>query len=202
MPDLSRLPVLDPSIPFAVHTTDGQPFDLRAAGAGGAGAAFELADSDLAGHVVLDFASFEAWYEEDEQIVAHPRDPFHRIDVLPSSRHVRVELDGHLLAESIRPRLLFETMLPTRYYLPREDVHADLRPSVTQTYCAYKGAASYWSLDLGGTVVPDLAWSYQNPLRDASDVTGLVAFFNERVDVVLDRVRQERPMTPWSRQHR
>jgi len=202
LPDLSRRPVLDPSIPFAVHTADGQPFDLRVGPEGGAGAAFEPADSDLAGHVVLDFASFEAWYEEEERIVGHPRDPFHRIDVLPSSRHVRVELDGHLLAESARPHLLFETMLPTRYYLPREDVHAELRPSATQTYCAYKGQASYWSLHLRGTVVPDLAWSYQNPLHDASDVTGLVAFFDERVDVVLDDVRQEQPVTPWSRQHR
>jgi len=202
MPDLSRQPILAPLTPFAVHTADGQPFDLCAGAGSAAGAAFELADRDLAGHVVLDFASFEAWYEEEERIVAHPRDPFHRIDVLPSSRHVRVELDGHLLAETTRPRLLFETMLPTRYYLPLEDVQAQLRPSTTETFCAYKGHASYWSVDTGGAVFPDLAWTYPSPLREASDVAGLVAFFDERVDFVLDGVRQERPVTPWSPQRR
>jgi uncharacterized protein (DUF427 family) len=196
LPDVTHLPILSPLIPFEVHTADGDPLALRANG--GSGAAFELADPDLAGHVVLDFDSFDAWYEEDERIVAHPRDPFHRIDVLPSSRQVRLELDGHVLAESSRPHLLFETMLPTRYYLPQADVRVAVQPSATRTVCAYKGEASYWSLDLGGDLVPDLAWSYQQPLRDATDVKGLLGFFTERLDVVLDGVRQERPITPWS----
>jgi uncharacterized protein (DUF427 family) len=198
LPDLSARPVLDPSIPFAAHTAEGRPTDVRVGSARHQGLAFALADSDLAGYVELDFAGFEAWYEEDERIVAHPRDPFHRIDVLRSSRHVRIELDGHLLAESTRPRLLFETSLPARYYLPPEDVRAQLRPSATLTHCAYKGQASYWSIDLGGTVVPDLGWTYRNPLHDAADVAGMVAFFNERVDLVIDGARQERPQTPWS----
>jgi uncharacterized protein (DUF427 family) len=114
--DVTALRVLDPWIPFAVHSTAGEAVDLRAAGQVRPGAGFRPADPDLAGLVILDFGAFDAWYEEDEQNVAHPRDPFHRIDVLPSSRQVRLELDGQLLAVSSRPVLLFETMLPTRYY--------------------------------------------------------------------------------------
>jgi uncharacterized protein (DUF427 family) len=130
--------------------------------------------------------------------VGHPRDPFHRIDVLPSSRPVRVELDGQLLAESSRPALLFETMLPPRFYLPREDIRAGLVSSTTTSYCAYKGQASYWSVTVGGRVVPDLAWTYEEPLHDAARVRGLIAFFDERIDVTLDGRRRERPITPWS----
>jgi len=137
VPMLGDRPVLDPSIPFAVHTAEGQAVDLLAGGRTRPGAGFRAADPDLAGYVILDFGAFDAWYEEDELNVAHPRDPFHRIDVLASSRHVRLELDGQVLAESSRPMLLFETMLPTRYYLPREDVRAALVPSPTRTYCAY-----------------------------------------------------------------
>jgi len=127
-----------------------------------------------------------------------PRDPFHRVDVLPSSRHVRLELDGHVLAESSRPVLLFETMLPTRYYLPPDDVRAELTPSSTRTWCAYKGQASYWSAAAGDRVVPDIGWTYQQPLHDAAQVRGLIAFFNERLDVIADGERPERPITLWS----
>ena len=198
MPGLSERPVLDPSIPFAVHTAEGRGADLRAGEQDRPEAGFLPADPDLAGYVVLDFSAFDAWYEEDELNLAHPRDPFHRVDVLPSSRHVRVELDGHVLAESSRPALLFETMLPTRYYLPREDIRTELTPSRTRTYCAYKGQASYWSAAAGDRVVPDIAWTYQQPLHDAAQVRGLVAFFNERVDVSVDGEPSERPITPWS----
>src|SRR6266566_3864526 len=118
----SAVRVLDPRVPFTVHSTAGEAVDLRAAGLVRAGAGFRPADPDLAGLVILDFGAFDAWYEEDELNVAHPRDPFHRIDVLSSSRHVSLELDGQVLAQSSRPMLLFETMLPTRYYLPREDI--------------------------------------------------------------------------------
>ncbi len=198
MPDVSSRPVLDPSIPFAVHTAEGQVVDLLAGGQSRPGAAFRVADADMAGYVVLDFNALDSWYEEDELNVAHPRDPFHRIDVLPSSRQVSLELDGQLLAQSSRPTLLFETMLPTRYYLPREDIRAELVPSSTRTYCAYKGQASYWSAALDGRQLSDLAWTYQNPLHDAAQVRGLVAFFTERIDVILDGERLERPLTPWS----
>jgi uncharacterized protein (DUF427 family) len=172
--------------------------DVRALGQDRPGAGFRLADPDLAGYIVLDFGAFDGWLEEDEPNVAHPRDPFHRIDVLPSSRHVRLELDGQVLAESSRPMLLFETMLPVRHYLPREDVRAELVPSDTRTYCAYKGQASYWSVTVGGQAVPDIAWTYQQPLHDAAQVRDLTAFFDERVDVVVDGERRERPITPWS----
>jgi uncharacterized protein (DUF427 family) len=198
LPDVTDRPVLDPTVPFAVHTAPGQVMTVRAGGQDRPAAGFCPADPDLAGYVVLDFGAFDAWYEEDEPNVAHPRDPFHRIDVLPSSRPVRVELDGQLLAESSRPAMLFETMLPTRYYLPREDIRAELIPSSTISYCAYKGRASYWSATVGGRLVPDLAWSYEEPLHEAAQVRGLVAFFNERTDLSLDGRRRERPITPWS----
>jgi uncharacterized protein (DUF427 family) len=198
LPAVSSRPILDPSVPFAVHTADGQAVDVRAGGQDRPGAGFRPADPDLDGYVVLDFGAFDEWYEEDEPNVAHPRDPFHRIDVLASSRHVRLELDGQVLAESSRPVLLFETMLPVRYYLPRPDIRAELVSSSTQTYCAYKGQASYWSATIGDRVIPDIAWAYHEPLHDAAQVRDLIAFFDERVDVIVDGEHRERPITPWS----
>ena len=128
----------------------------------------------------------------------HPRDPFHRIDIRRSSRDVRNELDGHTLAASTRPVLVFETSLPTRYYLPRDDVRTELlQPSGTTTTCAHKGHASCWSVDLGAAPVKDLVWSYAQPLADAHELTGLMAFFDERSDVFVDGQRLERPDTPW-----
>jgi uncharacterized protein (DUF427 family) len=184
--------VLHPGIPFSVHTTAGEPVSIG----GREGAGFRLADEDLAGYVELDFRAFDAWYEEDELNVGHPRDPFHRIDVVPSSRHVRVERDGEVLAESSRPYLLFEPPLPVRYYVPPDDVALDLlEPSRTRTTCAYKGhTSSYWALD-----GRDVAWSYAEPLREVADVAGLIAFFNERVDIAVDGAPLARPQTPWSR---
>jgi uncharacterized protein (DUF427 family) len=153
------------------------------------------ADPDLAGLVVLDFRAFDTWYEEDDPVVAHPRDPFHRVDARPSSRHVRIEAGGRVLADSTRPVLVFETSLPTRFYLPRQDVVADLDPSPRRTRCAYKGEASYWSAG----ELADIAWSYENPLEDAGRLTGLVAFFDELVDVTVDGVARARPTTPFAR---
>jgi uncharacterized protein (DUF427 family) len=196
--DVTALRVLDPRVPFTVHSTAGEAVDLHAAGQVRSGAGFRPADPDLAGLVILDFGAFDAWYEEDEQNVAHPRDPFHRIDVLPSSRQVRLELDGQLLAVSSRPVLLFETMLPTRYYLPRADITAELVPSSTRTWCAYKGQASYFFASVGGRLIPDIAWSYPDPQHDAARVRDLIAFFDERIDVILDGERRTRPVTPWS----
>lgn len=198
LPAVHHGPVLTPEIPFAVHTTPGRPLDLAAAGEERPGAAFGLDDPDLAGYVALDFAAFDGWLEEDEPTVSHPRDPFHRVDVLTASRHVRLERDGELVAESDRPVLLFETMLPTRFYLPAEDVRVPLEPSPTRTWCAYKGRASYLSPVVGGTALTDLAWTYPEPLPEAAPVRDLVCFFDERVDVVLDGERRARPVTPWS----
>jgi uncharacterized protein (DUF427 family) len=191
--------VLDPSIPFSVHSTPGTALDLRTAERTLAGAAFRPDDPDLADHVVLDFDAFDAWYQEDQRVVAHARDPFSRIEVLPTSRPVRVELDGEVLAESRRAVLLVEgPVLPVRAYLPPEDVRVPLQPSPTRTWCAYKGEARYWSAELGDRTLPDVAWSYEHPLRDAAGVDGRIAFLNERVDVIVDGERPERPRTPWS----
>ena len=194
LPDVSSRPVLDPSIPFAVHTCPGTVFDVIAGAETGGRAAFRPDDPDLADHVVLEFDAFE-WHEEDEPIVSHPHDPFGRIDVLRSSRHVRVEHDGRLLAESTRPMLLFETLLPVRFYLPREDVAVRLEPSDTVTYCAYKGRASYFSVPDGPR---DVAWTYHEPLHDAEQVRDRICFFDEHVDVTVDGERRHRPLTPWA----
>ncbi len=195
-PRLGDRPVYDPSIPFSVHTTEGESLDVRVGGADRPAAAFRLFDDALRGHVIVDFGAFDAWYEEDELNVGHPRDPFHRIEIVHSSRRVQIERGGELLASSTVPYLLFESMLPVRYYVPPEDVVAGLlQPSSTRTFCAYKGQASYWSLE----GEEDIAWTYREPLREAAEVTDRIAFFNERVDLVVDGKRHERPITPWSR---
>ena len=181
--------VLHPGIPFDVHTAAGEPVAI----AGRAGSGFRLADEDLAGYVELDFAAFDAWYEEDEPIAGHPRDPFHRVDVRRTTRPVRIELEGELLAETTAARLLFETSLPARFYVPRDDVRVPLHPSSRRTYCPYKGHASTWSVDIGGRRHEDVAWSYEAPLPDGPPIAGLIAFWDERVDVTFDGVRRARP---------
>lgn len=186
--------VLHPGIPFGVHTAAGEPVSIGDR----VGAGFRLADEDLAGYVVLDFDAFDDWYEEDERITGHPREPFHSVDACQSARPVRIELDGHVLAETTHARLLCETSLPMRFYLPREDVRPELHLSPRRSYCPYKGSASVWSVDVGGRRQDDLAWSYEQPLPDAVAITGLVAFWDERVDVFLDGTRRERPAGPLS----
>ena len=187
--------VLHPGIPFAAHSTPGQPLDLRAAGETREQAAFRPADEDLAGYVLLAFKAFDGWLEEAEQVASHPRDPYHRVDTRRSDRAVRIEIDGRLVAETTRATFVYETSLPTRFYVPREDVVADLAPSAKRTYCPYKGEASYWSVDGHN----DFAWTYADPLPDAVALAGLVAFYDERVDVVLDGERRGRPVTEFSR---
>jgi uncharacterized protein (DUF427 family) len=184
--------VLHPGIPFSVHTAAGEPVSIGDR----VGAGFRLADDDLAGYVELDFAAFDEWFEEAERIAGHPRDPFARVDVRLSDRRVRIEVDGDVVAETTRARLVFETFLPPRFYLPREDVRGQLHPSTRRTYCPYKGEASYWSVDAGGRRREDIAWSYERPLPDLTTITGLVAFWDERVDVFLDGERRERPGGP------
>jgi uncharacterized protein (DUF427 family) len=143
----------------------------------------------LTGYVSFYWNAMDAWYEEDEQVFGHPHDPYHRVDMLKSSRHVKVSVDGVVLAESSRPVILFETGLPVRYYLPREDVRLDaLKRSETTSHCAYKGEARYWS---HGS--EDVAWTYETPLREAEPVRGLVCFWNERTDIEVDGTPQERP---------
>lgn len=195
VPHIGDRPVYDPSVPFAVHTTEGAELDLRLDGIERRAAGFRPADGVLSQYVIVAFDAFDEWFEEDERNLGHPRDPFHRIEIVHSSRSVRVERDGQLLAASSRPYLLLEAPLPVRYYLPPEDVSDELlRPSSTRTLCAYKGQASYWSL----RDVDDVAWSYPAPLREAAEVTDRIAFFNEQVDLTVDGTRLERPVTPWS----
>jgi uncharacterized protein (DUF427 family) len=142
--------------------------------------------------VVLDFDAFD-WYEEDEPVEGHPRDPYHRVDVRRSARRVRIELDGEVLAETTRARLAFETSLPARFYIPREDVRVQLHTGSASTYCPYKGRAATLSVDAGGRRHEYLAWSYEEPLPDAVALADLVAFWDERVDMFVDGERRDRP---------
>ena len=142
----------------------------------------------------------ERWLEEDEEVFGHPRDPYHRIDLRQSDRQIKVSLDGQLLAESTRAVGLFESNLPTRWYLPREDVPAELVPSDTVTHCPYKGEAGYYSVRLpNGELAKNLVWHYDEPLLEASMIAGLLCFFNEKVDIELDGELQQRPESPWTR---
>jgi len=154
---------------------------------------------DIAGYRAFYWNKMDAWYEEDEEIFKHPRDPYHRVDVVQSSRHVRIEIDGQVVADSTRPRLLFETGLPTRYYLPQEDVRLDLlEPTSTSSVCPYKGTASYWKLK-NDPSNRDVAWAYLDPIEECPKIRGLISFFNERVDgLYVDGEIQEKPKTPWA----
>jgi uncharacterized protein (DUF427 family) len=151
----------------------------------------------LAGTVRFEWDALDAWYEEDERVLVHPRSPYVRVDALRSTRTVRIELDGTVLAESRSPVMLFETGLPTRYYLnPTEVDFTSLVPTGTVTACPYKGTTSgYWSVRAGGTVHPDLAWSYDFPTRQLLPIAGLIAFYNEKVDTFVDGQLLERPRT-------
>ncbi|MGH9037283.1 MAG: DUF427 domain-containing protein [Acidimicrobiia bacterium] len=141
----------------------------------------------LAGHVHLEWKAMDAWFEEDEEVYVHPRNPYTRVDILASSRHVVVRAGGEVVAESRKPTLLFETGLPVRYYLPPTDVGMDrLRPSDRTSQCPYKGTATYWSVEAGGGTFPDLAWTYRAPLPESVKIAGLICFYNERVDLVVD----------------
>lgn len=163
-------------------------------------AAWSWSEPLLSDHIALDWDSMDEWFAEDDQLFGHPRDPYSRIDVHKSARHVRVSRDGVVLAETRRSRILFETALPPRYYIPPEDVRTELLiPSTTRTRCAYKGSAAYWSVRIGERVVDDLVWSYPQPQHDAEPVCDLLCFFDERVDVELDGEPAPRPQTQWSR---
>ncbi|AYF73250.1 DUF427 domain-containing protein [Nocardia yunnanensis] len=181
---------------------DGTEFDVVADGITAAGAAVRHLDSPIAelrDLVKLDLAAMDEWFEEDEPIYVHPRDPYTRVDILVSSRHVRVELDGVTLADSHSPHILFETGLPARYYLPLTDVRMDLlRPSQTRTSCPYKGHAEYWNVELAESSHPDLVWIYRTPLPESQKIAGLACFYNEKLDIWIDGELQPRPKTPFS----
>ena len=149
--------------------------------------------------VRFEWAAMDEWLEEDEPVYTHPRSPYTRVDILASSRRVQVAIDGVTVARSDQPRILFETGLPPRYYLPFSHCHTELlRPSDSLSHCPYKGTASYFSLAVGPQLYPDLAWIYRSPLPESARITGLVAFYNEKVDLTVDGVLQERPHTAFS----
>jgi uncharacterized protein (DUF427 family) len=155
---------------------------------------------EVKGYVAFYWNLMDAWYEEDEEVFAHARDPYKRVDILPGSRHVRVVLGGEVVADTRHPRLLLETGIITRYYIPEQDIHMELlEPSETITHCPYKGKASYWSARAGDRVYKDIVWSYRDPLPACTPIEKLLSFFNERVDAIyVDGERIAVPRTPWS----
>lgn len=183
---------------------DTQFWDLAGSGEVISNAAFEhtaLPDdlSPLRDYVAFKWNAMDHWYEEDEEVFVHARNPYTRIDAIRSTRHVRVEVNGRTVADSHAPVLLFETGLPTRYYLPKEDIQmAWLQPTDTHTSCPYKGTASYWNLSVDGTEYPDFVWGYPDPIPEADKVKGMYCFYNEKVDIYVDGELQPRPQTPWS----
>ena len=193
----------DGGITHSPSRGDGRTFAIAAGGVERPGAAVRFDESpfeDLRGAIRLEWDAMDAWFEEDEQVFTHPRDPYTRVDLLPSSRHVRIEVDGVTIAESPKPTLVFETNLPMRYYLPRTHVRMDLlTPSDTTSHCPYKGEAEYWSATVDGDIPADVAWSYRTPLPESQRIAGLIAFYAERVDVYVDGVLQERPVTRSAR---
>ncbi|MDQ0585543.1 DUF427 domain-containing protein [Streptomyces rishiriensis] len=190
--------------PADAHTGSQVFYDLEADGELLENAAWTFPAEDLAAYIAFEWfrrtgSGLDHWYEEEEEIFVHPRDPHKRVDALPSSRHVRVEIDGTVVADTRRPVLLFETGLPTRYYLPREDVRLDLfTPTGHRTRCPYKGTAVYWSWTGEADVPSDVVWSYPAPLPAVAVIGELLAFYGEAVDITVDGERLERPVTPFT----
>ena len=154
---------------------------------------------EIEGHISFRWRAMDAWFEEDEQVYVHPRDPYTRVDILQSSRHVRVEIDGETVADTHQPRLLFETGLPVRYYIPKTDVRMDLLEATdTETACPYKGTANYYSVIVDGRRQEDIVWWYRHPVHESAHIAGYVAFYNERVDIYVDGELEGRPTTVFS----
>lgn len=148
----------------------------------------------IKGYYAFYWNKVDAWYEEEEQIFVHPRDPYKRVDAIASSRHIQIKLNGELIAESKRPVIVFETGVPVRYYLPKEDVRFDLlESSDSQTSCPYKGDAVYWTAEVNGEVYKDILWSYPNPIPEIPKIAGLVSFYNEKTEVFVDGEREAEP---------
>jgi uncharacterized protein (DUF427 family) len=155
---------------------------------------------EIKGHFAFDWPQMDKWMEEDEELYKHARDPFKRVDALPSKRHVRVVIAGRTVADTRRPHLVFETNHPVRYYIPQEDVRMEmLSPSATTSRCPYKGLASYWSVNVAGETFPDLVWGYLEPIPEIPKIKGLVCFFHERgCDIYVDGELVAAPQTKWA----
>ena len=174
-------------------------FTVRAGGREAVDAAWSYEDSplpELRGRIRLDWEAMDGWFEEDEEVFVHPRDPSTRVQILPSSRHVIVAVDGLVVAESCRPSFLYETGLPRRTYIPKLDVRMDrMEPTDTASHCPYKGTATYWTVRTDEARHPDLAWSYPAPRRESAPIAGLIAFFDEAVELTVDGEVQSRLRT-------
>ncbi|MSQ23743.1 MAG: DUF427 domain-containing protein [Chloroflexi bacterium] len=148
-------------------------------------------------YVAFAWEKMDRWLEETEEVIKHPRDPYHRVDVAQSDRHVRVVVGGQTIADTTRPKLLFETQMPTRYYIPQDDIRMDLLEPVPdlKTSCPYKGEASYWKVK---GAVQEIAWAYLAPLPECPKIAGLISFYNERVDEVhVDDEPEPKPLPRW-----
>jgi uncharacterized protein (DUF427 family) len=188
----SRSPSRGTASHFTVHAAGRDLVDV-------AWSHLESPIDELRDRVRVEWSALDAWFEEDEEVFVHPRDPSTRVQILPSSRHVTVAVAGVIVADSHRPVFLYETGLPRRSYLPKLDVRMDLlTPTETSSGCPYKGFASYWSIRVNGEDHADLAWGYRTPLPESERIAGLVAFYDEKVDVTVDGVPQERPHTHFS----
>lgn len=181
---------------------DGTVYDLVVGDQVVPAAAVRYLDSPieaLRDRVRLSWQAMDGWFEEEVEVFVHPRSPYTRVDVLPSTRRVTVTIDGTVVAQSDRPSVLYETGLPPRYYLPIDDVRADLlKPTESSTACPYKGVARYWTVTVDGVEHPDIVWGYDDPLPESAGVKDLVCFYNEKVDIELDGQPLGRPVTNFS----
>jgi uncharacterized protein (DUF427 family) len=199
-----RTDLLEPTstVSHSPSRGDATHFTVRVGDAERVDAAWQYTQSPidaLRDHIRFDWDAMDSWFEEDEEVYTHARSPYTRIDILPTSRHVRIEVTGVVLADSPRALALFETGLPTRWYVPKVDVRMDLLVHSDEvSHCPYKGQAEYWTARAGGTEAENVAWSYPTPLPESERVAGYVAFYNERVDTFIDGVREERPKTKFS----
>jgi uncharacterized protein (DUF427 family) len=197
----SELLQADGGIAHSPSRGEGRTFTVTAAGRQAPGGALCYESSpiqELRGLIRLDWDAMDAWFEEDEEVFTHARNPYTRVDILHSSRRVQVQIGGVTVADSASPWLLFETGLPVRYYLPRTHVRMDLLElGDGVTHCPYKGQAQSWSVRIDGGLHENLAWSYPTPLPESEAIAGLMAFYNEKLDILLDGVQQERPSTKF-----
>ncbi|KAF8643268.1 hypothetical protein AX16_009152 [Volvariella volvacea WC 439] len=189
------------SLEFKQDTPNGAVYDIVVDGKRAPSAVTCYNDGALAGLLNIRFSAVDAWFEEDEQIFVHPKDPYKRVDVLQSSRHVRVEVSGVEVANTRSPRFLYETSLPVRTYIPKIDCRLDLmKPSDLRTQCPYKGEANYYHVRLpsSGDQIDNIVWWYPNTTLECAAIRGYVAFYDEKVDVWIDGVKQSRPHTPFA----
>ncbi|MCP4306039.1 MAG: DUF427 domain-containing protein [bacterium] len=177
-------------------------FTVATADAKAEGAAYRHIDSpveQLRDYIAFDWDAMGSWFEEDEEVYVHARDPYTRVDVLQSSRHIEVVVDGVKVADSKSPRLLFETGLPVRYYLSKTDVRMDLlEPTDLHTKCPYKGTASYYDVVIEGNRHENVVWGYPFAAEESQRVAGLVSFYNEKLDIYVDGELETKPKTMFS----